>query len=371
MTAVPANDFGAQWEEIRVDAQAAMERVGASGRLVLGEEVRGFECELAEWWRVEHAVGVASGLDALEIGLRCAGVGAGDRVLTTPLSAFATTLAILRAGAVPVWVDVDASGGMDLESARSALEFDPTITALLPVHLYGHPLDPGALAGLGDRFGVAVVEDCAQSAGAARGDEPTGRAGRVAATSFYPTKNLGAYGDGGALLTDDPEIAARARVLRNYGEDRRFHHVEPGLNSRLDELQAAILRSAMLPRLDRWLARRTAIAARLDEALAGTSLRPIRPNGGVSANHLYPVEAVEGDADAVRERLAAAGIGVGRHYPVLCPDQPACAGIGIEIGELANARRLADREISMPINPQLSEPAVDRVIEACRRVSVK
>ncbi|HYP56625.1 MAG TPA: DegT/DnrJ/EryC1/StrS family aminotransferase, partial [Solirubrobacterales bacterium] len=241
---VAANDFARQWQEIHAEALAAVDRVGRSGWLVLGEEVEAFERELAAWWGVPHAVGVASGLDAIEIGLRCAGVGPGDRVLTTPLTAFATTLAILRAGAEPVWCDVDESGGLDLDLAEEALRDHPEIAAIVPVHLYGHPLDPAALDRLAAEHGVAVIEDCAQSAGAERAGRPTGLAGLAAATSLYPTKNLGALGDGGVLLSGDASVAERARSLRDYGQCGRYEHVEPGLNSRLDELQAAVLRSA-------------------------------------------------------------------------------------------------------------------------------
>lgn len=363
---VLANDFRAQWEEIREDALAAVERVGASGWLVLGEEVAAFEREVAAWWGVGHAVGVANGLDAIEIGLRCAGVGAGDRVLTTPLTAFATTLAIMRAGAEPVWVDVDDSGGLDLAAADAALASDPAIRAVVPVHLYGHPLDPAALAALAADHGVTVLEDCAQSAGAERDGVPTGRAGRLAATSLYPTKNLGAMGDGGLLLTDDEQLAAHARTLRNYGQDRRYHHVEPGLNSRLDELHAAMLRSALLPRLDGWLARRAEVAARYEQALAGTALRPIVAAGGRSAHHLFPVELVDGDVDRRAAELTAAGIGVGRHYPFLCPEMPACENVGTVVGELPVARRIAARELSLPLHPQLDDTAVERVIAAAQ-----
>jgi dTDP-4-amino-4,6-dideoxygalactose transaminase len=366
VTAVRANDFAAQWDEVGPDVLAAVDRVGRSGWLVLGEEVERFERELAQWWGSRHAVGVASGMDALEIAMRCAGVEAGDKVLTTPLTAFATTLAILRIGATPVWVDTDAAGNLDLDRAADALAGDPGISALLPVHLYGHPLDPNALATLVERFGVTLVEDCAQSAGASRDGRPTGTIGALAATSLYPTKNLGAYGDGGVVLTDDGDLAERARVLRNYGQADRYSHVEPGLNSRLDELQAAILRTALLPRLDAWLKRRAAIAARYDAALDGSQLRPLRPSGGSSAHHLFPVEILGDAPDALRERLAADGIGVGRHYPTLCPDQPACGGAGVTIGELANARRIADRELSLPIHPQLDDAAVEGVIDACR-----
>jgi dTDP-3-amino-3,4,6-trideoxy-alpha-D-glucose transaminase len=289
-------------------------------------------------------------------------------VLTTPLTAFATTLAILRAGAVPVWCDVDASGGLDLDRADAALRADPSIRALMPVHLYGHPLDPAALRRLAEEHEVVVVEDCAQSAGAERDGAPSGAAGAVAATSLYPTKNLGALGDGGVLLTADAELAERARSLRDYGQRGRFEHVEPGLNSRLDELQAAILRSALLPRLDGFLARRRQIAARYLEALGDSPLRPVEPGGGTSARHLFPVEVVAGDPAAVAAQLRAAGVGVGRHYPFVCPDQPAAAA-GVSLDSLDNARRLAERELSLPLHPYLEDDEVDAVIAACAEVT--
>jgi dTDP-4-amino-4,6-dideoxygalactose transaminase len=359
---VVANDFAAQWDEVRSDAMEAVDRVGRSGWLILGEEVRAFEREFAEWWGVDHAVGVASGLDAIEIGLRCCGVQPGDRVLTTPLTAFATTLAIQRAGAEPVFCDVDESGSVSLDAANAALAADPSIRAFVPVHLYGHPLDPVGLRDLVQRHGVVIIEDCAQSAGASRGGAPTGLAGRVAATSLYPTKNLGAMGDGGVLLTSDESIAEHAETLRNYGQRARHAHVEAGLNSRLDELHAAILRSALLPRLSGWLARRAEIAQRYAAALENSRvLRAIRPTGGRSSNHLFPVETLEEDAAAA---LAGAGVAVGRHYPVLCPDQPAC-GRHTLADELLAARRIAEREISLPLHPYLTDGDVEHVIEKC------
>lgn len=365
---VAANDFARQWLDIRDDAIGAVERVGASGWLILGEEVREFEREFAAWWGVDHAIGVASGLDAIEIALRAAGIEPGRRVLTTPLTAFATTLAILRAGCEPVWCDVDESGGLDLGLADIALRDDPTIAALVPVHLYGHPLDPDALRRLAAEHGILVIEDCAQSAGAERDGSPTGVAGAAGATSLYPTKNLGAMGDGGVILTDDEALAERARSLRDYGQAGRYEHVEAGLNSRLDELQAAILRSALLPRLDGFLACRAVIAARYEAGLRGTSLRPITAVVGRSAHHLFPVEVTAGDPLEVAARLREAGIGVGRHYPFVCPDQRAVAGIGISLGELAVARRLATRELSLPIHPYLEEDEVEAVLAACVEV---
>jgi dTDP-3-amino-3,4,6-trideoxy-alpha-D-glucose transaminase len=363
--AVPANDFVRQWEEIRADALDAVDRVGSSGWLVLGDEVRAFEDAFARWWGFEHAVGVASGLDALEIALRSAGVAPGARVITTPLTAFATTLAILRAGAQPVFCDVDETGGIDLDLLESALRSDRSMRAVLPVHLYGHPLDPIRLRAIAERYGVALIEDCAQSAGAARAGLATGTAGAAAATSLYPTKNLGAMGDGGVLLTNDEPIAERARRLRDYGQRARYEHVEVGLNSRLDELHAAILRSALLPRLDRWLQRRREIAERYTDALAASSLRPILAAAGDSAHHLYPVETTERPAEEMIGALSLAGVAVARHYPRLCPDQDAAQGLGQSLGELSVARRIAAHELSLPIHPYLRDDEVERVIEAC------
>lgn len=363
---IPANDFARQWEEIGADALAAVDRVGRSGRLILGEEVERFEAELAAWWGVEHAVGVASGLDAIEIALRAAGLPAGAKVLTTPLTAFATTLAILRAGGRPVWCDVDVTGGLDLERAEAALRADPAIRALVPVHLYGHPLDPAALARLAAEHDLLLIEDCAQSAGARREGRPTGLAGRAAASSFYPTKNLGALGDGGVLLTADAELAAAARRLRNYGQRGRDEHEVLGLNSRLDELHAAILRSALLPRLDGFLARRRAIAARYEEGLADTGLRAVGPGAGESGRHLFPVEVRERDPAATAAALREGGVGIGRHYPRLCSDQPAARGLGDALDPLEGAHRLARRELSLPIHPFLADAEVDRVVEVCR-----
>ena len=299
-----------------------------------------------------------------KIALRCTGIPQGARVLTTPLTAFATTLAIVRAGAEPVWCDVDQSGGLDLDQVDAALRADRSIRAVMPVHLYGHPLDPAALKRLAAAHDVVVIEDCAQSAGAARDGKPTGLAGIAAGTSLYPTKNLGAMGDGGVLLTSDEAIAERARRLRNYGQGAQYEHVELGLNSRLDELHAAVLRSAMLPRLDRWLARRAEIAARYTEALDESRLRPVVAAGGHSAHHLFPVEVLDLDPAAVRERVVQRGVAVGRHYPLVCPDQPAVRDLGVTVGDLPIARRLAARELSLPIHPYLENHEVEVVIEA-------
>jgi dTDP-4-amino-4,6-dideoxygalactose transaminase len=365
---VRANDFARQWRTIRDDALSAVDRVGHSGWLILGEEVAAFEQEFAAWWGAPYAVGVASGLDAIAIALRSADIGAGARVITTPLTAFATTLAILQVGARPVWCDVDRSGNLDLDQVDARLQADKTIKAVLPVHLYGHPLDPAALRRLADDYGVVIVEDCAQSLGAERDGSPTGLSGIAAGTSLYPTKNLGIMGDGGVLLTKDAELARRARRLRDYGQEHRYVHVEAGLNSRLDELHAAILRSALLPRLDAWLKRRAEIAFSYMAGLKDCGLRLISPSGGNSANHLFPVEVLDRDLEQTVKELHDRGISVGRHYPRLCSDQVAAEGAGEAVGDLEVARTIAEREISLPIHPHLDDGEVEAVIHACKVV---
>jgi dTDP-4-amino-4,6-dideoxygalactose transaminase len=259
---------------------------------------------------------------------------------------------------------------LDLDQVDATLRADRSIRAVMPVHLYGHPLDPAALERLAAEHDVVVIEDCAQSAGAERDGKPTGLAGIAAGTSLYPTKNLGAMGDGGVLLTSDETIAEQARRLRNYGQGAQYEHVELGLNSRLDELHAAVLRSAMLPRLDRWLARRAEIASRYTKALRESRLRPVVAGGGHSAHHLFPVRVLDHDPKAIREQIVQRGVAVGRHYPLVCPDQPAVRGIGTIVGDLAVARRLAECELSLPIHPHLEDQEVEVVIEACLEICV-
>src|SRR5262245_19557592 len=363
---VPSNDFKALWDCIRADAMAAFQRVGESGWFILGREVAAFEAALAQAWPVPHAVGCGNGLDAIEIGLTCLALPRGTPVLTTPLSAFATTLAIVRAGGVPWFVDVDESGLIDLDAVESALHAHPELRWLVPVHLYGHALDLRRLAELMARFELRVVEDCAQSIGARSRGTPTGRVGEIAATSFYPTKNLGCLGDGGALLTGSAELANRARSLRDYGQTKKYEHALLGLNSRLDEVQAAVMRDALLPRVADWTARRRAIARRYRDGLRSSPVEvPPVPEGSDSACHLFPV--LVDDPEGLLRHLGARGVGGARHYPICIPDQAAMRGVPSRtIGTLERARRFAAREVSLPIHPFLDDEGVDRVIEACR-----
>ncbi len=366
---IPLNDFQRQWQDTREKAVAAFEEIGASGWYILGREVREFEEALAGYWGMAHVVGVASGLDAIEISLKALGCGAGDRVLTTPLSAFATALAILNLGAVPVFVDTDAYGQIDLEACRAALEARRDIRFFVPVHLYGHALDMARLRAIRDSFEVFMVEDCVQSIGACFRGAATGSAGHMAALSFYPTKNLGALGDGGAVLTGSAEYAGRARMLRDYGQSAKYRHEMVGYNSRLDELQAGLLRRVSLPLLPGWTEKRRRIAAAYLAGIRNPAIFvPGAPAGSHSCWHLFPVLVDAARKSDFMAWLAACEIGCGEHYPIAIPDQPAMAGIPFEvIGELTQAQRICRSEVSLPIHPYLEEGEVASVIDACNR----
>lgn len=359
-------DFTALWRDVEDDFLAAVARVGESGWVVLGTEVAGFETALAEYWGVQHAIGVASGLDAIEICLRVVGLRPGDEVLTTPLTAFATTLAIVRAGGVPVYCDVDDNGLIDLERVETVLRARPQIRFLLPVHLYGQVLDLDRLEDIAQHFEVHVVEDCAQSVGATSGTRTAGTVGAASATSLYPTKNLGAFGDGGVVLTNDATIASDARTMRDYGQSEKYVHSMLGLNSRLDELHAATLRSAMLPRLSAYQRRRADIASTYIARIATNAITPVLPRRNTApAWHLFPV-LVNGPVDRFVAHLAASGVDTARHYPFVCPDQPALGGVPfIVTDELQRGRRFADHVVSLPLHPFLTDIDVNRVVEAC------
>jgi dTDP-3-amino-3,4,6-trideoxy-alpha-D-glucose transaminase len=362
------NDFTRQWQAVEQAVLSAVSRVGASGRYILGPEVERFEQALATMWGLNQAVGVANGMDALEIGLRCLDLQAGQKVLTTPFSAFATTLAILRAGGVPVFVDVDDNGNIDLEQCREIFSRERSIRFFVPVHLYGNPLDLEKLAGLKRDFDLVIVEDCAQAIGAKDGGRNVGTVGQAAATSFYPTKNLGALGDGGALLTNDPRVASRARALRHYGQSDLYLHDELGLNSRLDELHAAVLSDALLPNLELWTETRRQIAARYLRELP--PVRTIKPAPSAEPVwHLFPIFVDAAERDHTREQLLGRGVASGVHYPRLIPEQPAMQlSVSYEVAiEPANARRLAASEISLPIHPFLREDEVQTVVTSCQR----
>lgn len=343
----------------RSEIDAAIARVVGSGWFVLGEEGRSFEAEFAGWLGGGvHAAGVANGTDAIELALRALDVGPGDEVITQANTCVPTVAAIERTGATPVLCDVEAeSATMDPESAAAAVS--PRTRAVVPVHLYGQcsPLPD---------LGVPVVEDCAQAHGATLDGRTAGTAGALGAFSFYPTKNLGALGDGGAVVSTDPELAERIRLLRQYGQADRYRHVAHGVNSRLDEVQAAVLR-LRLAGLTAGNERRRAIAARYDEALAGTSVCPLARLGGRDhVFHLYVVR-VEGDRDAFRAALEADGVRTLVHYPEPIHGHPPYRALGTDGPvPLRNAERLAGEIVSLPLYPELTDAEVDRVADAVR-----
>jgi dTDP-4-amino-4,6-dideoxygalactose transaminase len=363
---VPFLDLGRQTAAHRDELDAAIDRVLQSGHFVLGSEGELFETELAAAVGARYAIGVASGTDALALALAAAGVGAGDEVITVANTCVPTIVGIEAAGGVPVLVDVEPET-FTLDPAQLESALTPRTRAIVPVHLYGQCADLEPILGFARERELLVIEDCAQAHGALYDGRPAGSLGTAAAFSFYPTKNLGALGDGGAVTTNDPEVARRARLLRNYGERKRFEHVLRGRNSRLDELQAAILR-AKLPLLEGWTARRREIAAVYDEALSGTSVAPpVAAAGRGHVYHLYVVRAP--DREGFRTVLNESGIGTTVHYPTPVHLQPAYrelapADRGLEVSE-----RLAGQIVSLPLYPELTDVEVAYVAEVLERVA--
>ena len=341
------------------DVRDAIARVIERGWFVLGPELDAFEREFAAACGAAEAVGVGTGTDALAIALRALGIGPGDEVITPPLSAAYTALAIMMTGARPVFADVDPER-LTLDPQAAAAAVTARTAAIMPVHLYGQPADMPSLAAVAARHNLAVVEDCCQSHLATCDGRPVGSFGAAAAYSFYPTKNLGALGDGGALTTNDAAIAARAKRLRNGGQTDRYHHGEFGVNSRLDDLQAAILR-ARLVRLPAWTARRRALAREYRARLAHTSSVVIPPELDAGhVYHLFPVRSAS--RDAVQARLRAAGIETLIHYPVPISRQPAVASERPADCPVAN--RVCDEVFSLPLYPALPSDAIGRVADA-------
>lgn len=361
MTAIPLLDMAAQLAAIRPELDAAIAGVLAHGRFVGGTEVDAFERAWAEHCGTRRAVGVASGTDALVLGLRAAGIGPGDEVITTAMTFVATAEAIAACGATPVLVDPELSTGL-IGAAAAEAAITPRSAALLPVHLYGQTVDTDAFRELADRRGLLLIEDAAQAHGARWQGRRAGSLGDLAAFSFFPGKNLGALGDAGAVTTSDGALADRIARLRDHGRAGKYRHDELGVNARLDTLHAAVLR-VKLAHLEDWNERRRAVAAIYDRRLAAVDgVEPIAvPPGVVSARHQYVVRLPE--RDEVLERLRARGIGAGVHYPIPLHLQPALAGVARTDGA-PNAERLAREVLSLPIFPELDEARIDRVVDA-------
>jgi dTDP-4-amino-4,6-dideoxygalactose transaminase len=362
--AVRFGDLAREYAEFKPALDAAIQRVLQRGWFILGEEVRGFEREFADWLGVRECVGCASGTDALTLALRALGIGPGDEVITAANTCGPTVVGIENAGARVRLVDADADTLM-LDVAQLAGARTARTRAIVPVHLYGAAVAMDPLLDFARHHRLRVVEDCAQSHGSTWEGRRTGTFGDIAAFSFYPSKNLGAAGDGGACVTDDPALAERLRHLRNYGQSTRYTHVARGLNSRLDELQAAVLR-VKLPHLERMNQRRAGVAARY--AGLGTApggVRPLAlPSAVGAAHHLYVIRHPR--RDDLQQFLRARGIETFIHYPIPIHLQPAYADLDYAAGSFPAAERAAAELLSLPMHPWLSEREVDAVIEAVR-----
>jgi len=358
-TSVPFGDLRRTYMRHQTEFDNAVRRVLKRGWFVLGEELAAFEAEFARFCETGHAVGVGNGTEALQLALMAAGVGPGDEVITTPLTAAFTALAISATGATPVFADVNPHTGTVHPPAVEAAITSRT-AAIIPVHLYGQPADMAPLRAIAERHALFLLEDAAQAHGARYKDHAVGMLGHAAAFSFYPSKNLGAFGDGGAVVTADAALAERVRMLRNGGQRSRYVHVLRGINSRLDELQAAILR-VRLRYLPEDNERRRAIARRYSKGLAGTGLTlPVEASYAHHAYHLYVVRSPL--RDDLAATLRAQGIGTGVHYPTPLHLQEAYRALGGRSGDCPVAEQMAAEVLSLPLFPELADTDVQRVV---------
>jgi dTDP-4-amino-4,6-dideoxygalactose transaminase len=358
---IPTLDLTRQYREIAPEVDGAIRQVIADGVFINGWNVAAFEEEIARYVGSAHAVGLNSGTDALHLALRALGIGAGDEVITTPFSFAATSEAIGMVGATVVFADIDPAT-FNIDPAAVAAAVTARTRAIIPVHLYGRPAPMDEILAIARRQQLAVVEDCAQSIGASTDGRRTGSLGTIGAFSFFPSKNLGAYGDGGMIVTDDGALADRIRRLRAHGAAVKYHHDELGLNSRLDELQAAILR-VKLRRLQEWIERRRAVAAAYTAALAsqpGIAVPEVPERIG-HAYHQFTIR-VAGDRDRVAQMLRDDGIQTAIYYPVPLHLQPVHAGLGLRNGAFPHAEQAAQQVLSLPIFPELEAYEIDAVI---------
>lgn len=363
---VPFLDLLPMHQALQPELEAAFRRVLASGSYILGAEVEAFEAEFAAYCGTRHCVGVGNGLDALQLILRAYGIGAGDEVIVPSNTYIATWLAVSHAGAKPVPVEPLAAT-CNLDPQRLAEAITPRTRAIIAVHLYGQPADMDAINAVAHQHGLKVIEDAAQAHGARYKGRRAGNLGDAAGFSFYPGKNLGALGDGGAITTNDAQLAGQLRALRNYGSRSKYHNEFKGFNSRLDELQAALLR-VKLGHLDAWNAARQQLALAYLNGLAGSALvLPVVPDWASPVWHLFVVRTAQ--RDALQQHLAQAGIGTLVHYPIPPHLQPAYADAGFQRGDFPIAEQLHREVLSLPMYPQLGQPALQHVLAALRPYS--
>ncbi len=360
--AVPFLDLGKARAELSVEIDQAVARVIASGQYIGGPELAAFEAAFADQCKAAHCVGTGNGLDALHLALLALGVGAGDQVIVSSNTFIATWLAVSEVGAVPVAVEPDRYHNLDPALVEAAITSRTKV--ILPTHLYGQPADIGPLLEIARRHGLKLLEDAAQAHGSTYRGQPIGGHGDLVAWSFYPGKNLGALGDGGAVTTNDPGLAARVRMLGNYGSAEKYVHQERGFNSRLDPIQAAVL-SIKLDRLDEWNARRARIAQFYRDELSVTPV--VLPEVASFAGPAWHLFVIEVDARAEFQRhLADRGVQTIVHYPIPPHLQAAYADLAFPRGSFPIAERLADRVVSLPIGPHLSDGQAECAVGAVR-----
>lgn len=356
---IPFLDLKATYLELKPEIDAAIKRVLDSGWYILGEEVNAFEQEYATYCGAKHCVGLANGLDALHLALSALGVGSGDEVIVPSNTYIATWLAVSHCGATPIPVEPDPAT-YNLDPMRIEAAITPRTKVILPVHLYGQAADMTPILAIARKHGLKVLEDAAQGHGARYKGKRLGAHGDVVTWSFYPGKNLGAFGDGGAITTNDEEIAERIRVLRNYGSRVKYVNEVRGFNSRLDPMQAAVLRAKLIV-LDTWNARRAEIASRYQKGLANIGLTlPFVPEWSEPAWHLYVVQHPQ--RDALQKKLGEIGIGTLIHYPIPPHLQRAYAAAGYAKGQFPIAEQMANQLLSIPMGPHLEPEDVEKVI---------
>ena len=349
---VPLVDLKAQYQPLKADILGRIEVILDGMRLFLGPNVQALEAEFAAFHEVEHAVGMSDGTAALQLALLVCGVGPGDEVITVSHTFIATAEAIALVGAKPVFVDVDP-GTYTMDVSQLELAITPRTRAIIPVHLYGQPADMDPIMDLARAHGLKVVEDACQAHGARYRGRRTGGLGHIAAYSFYFSKNLGAYGEAGMVTTSDTQLADRVRILRDHGSPERYHHEMVGMNARLDEIQAAVLR-AKLPYLEAWNSQRRANAAHYTDLLSCVS-EVVVPQVAAYAEHVFHLYVVQAPRrDDLVSYMKKRGIGAGIHYPVPCHLQPAFRDLGYQQGDLPVTERLAGRIVSLPMYPELT-----------------
>jgi dTDP-4-amino-4,6-dideoxygalactose transaminase len=364
--AIPFLNLRAQYATMRDEIRAAMDEVLTSQQFILGPQGEGLEREIAAYCDAKYALGLANGTDALTIALAACGVGPGDEVIVPAFTFVATGTAVLRLGALPVFADIDPTT-FNLDPAEIERRRTPRTKAVIPVHLYGLPAEMNSIGEIAARYGLSVIEDNAQAIGARYRGQRTGSFGQAAGISFYPTKNLGAYGDGGMLVTNSEYHAARVRRLRDHGQSGKYVSSEPGWNSRLDELQAAVLRVKLL-RLDEWTEARRAYARMYDEllgGLAGITTPVVAPH----FEHVYHLYTIRVDAGAqqrerVQQKLRAAGISTGVYYPVPLPFQPLFSSLGHRPGQFPAAEAASEQVLSLPLYPELTDKQIEYVADS-------